>query len=210
MATGPGRQAAKSERTPRGAAEERVLVAVEELLREGEAFTTLPVGRIAERAGVARSSFYFHFPDKQTLLRGLAASVTDSLFDPVRSWVAVPENDRDGLVATVGEVLVVLRRHGALVAAFLEVAAYDAEFAEYWRARMSEIIAELAARMERDRRAGRLPADLACSTVAAYLVWGAERTLVQHVATDPSGDGDGEVALGIAQAMWAVMGPRAA
>ncbi|MFO1310410.1 MAG: TetR/AcrR family transcriptional regulator [Burkholderiales bacterium] len=210
MATGAGRREAKGERTPRGAAEERVLVAVEELLREGEAFTTLPVGRIAERAGVARSSFYFHFPDKQTLLRGLAASVTDSLFDPVRAWVAEPENDRDGLVTTVGEVLVVLRRHGALVAAFLEVAAYDAEFADYWRARMAEIIGELAGRLEQDRAAGRLPADLETEAVAAYLVWGAERTMVQAVATDPSGADDGRIARGIAQAMWAVMGPRAA
>lgn len=210
MATGAGRRAAKGERTPRGAAEERVLVAVEELLREGEAFTTLPVGRIAERAGVARSSFYFHFPDKQTLLRGLAASVTDSLFDPVRSWVAAPDNDREGLVATVGEVLVVLRRHGALVAAFLEVAAYDDEFAGYWRARLGEISAELAERMERDQSAGRLPEDLETAAVASYLVWGAERTMVQHVSTDPTGDGDARVALGIAQAMWAVMGPRAA
>lgn len=208
MATGSGRRAAKGERTPRGAAEERVLVAVEELLREGEAFTTLPVGRIAERAGVARSSFYFHFPDKQTLLRGLATSVTDSLFDPVRTWVEDPENDRDGLVRTVGEVLVVLRRHGALVAAFLEVAAYDAEFADYWRARLGEIIAELEQRMEHDRAAGRLPDDLQCGAVASYLVWGAERTMVQHVATDPTGRGDDPVAVGIAQAMWAVMGPR--
>lgn len=181
-------------------------MSVEELLREGEAFTTLPVGRIAERAGVARSSFYFHFPDKRALLLQLAASVTGSLFDPAEAWVRDPDHDLDGLIGTMGEVIAVYRRHGALLAAFTEVAAYDQAFSAYWRERIGEFIDAVRRRMERDRRAGLLPRDLECGAAAAYLVWGAERALAQHVVVDATGTGDRRLALGIAQSMWAVMG----
>ena len=203
-----GKSGGPVRRTPRGAAEQQVLIAVEELLGEGEAFTTLPVGRIAARAGVARSSFYFHFPDKRTLLLQLAASVTGSLFDPAEAWVRDPDHDVDGLIETMSEVIGVYRRHGALLGAFTEVAAYDEEFSAYWRERVGEFIGAVRRRMERDRRSGALPRSLETGAAAAYLVWGAERTLAQHVAVDAAGTGDRRLATGIAQSMWAVMGPR--
>lgn len=196
------------DRTPRGAAEQQILEAVEDLLREGETFTKLSVGRIAERAGVARSSFYFHFPDKRALLVRLAESVTGSLFVPALAWVEDPGHDEPGLVETLAASLRLYRRHGALIAAIMEVSAYDAVFAAAWRARVDEFIDALRRRMERDRRAGLLPRDLECGAAATYLVWGTERTLGQHVAMDASGRGDRRLATGIAQSMWAVMGPR--
>ena len=195
-------------RTPRGQAEHQVLAAVTALLDEGEAFTTLSVGRIADRAGVARSSFYFHFPDKRTLLQRLAASVTATLFEPAEAWVEDPGHDLEGLTAVLEQTVAAYRRHGPLLAAITEVAAYDPEFAVYWRALVGELIGKVRLRLERDRRAGLLPRDLEAAGVAEHLVWGAEQALAQHVATGRGGLGDRRLAVGIAQSMWAVMAPR--
>lgn len=202
------RPAAHSPRTPRGQAETQVFAAVEALLEEGEAFTTLSVGRIADRAGVARSSFYFHFPDKRTLLQRMAASVTTTLFDPAEAWVEDPAHDLAGLTAVLEDVVVVYRRRGAVLAAITEVAAYDAEFAVYWRELVGGLIGKVRRRLERDRRAGLLPRDLECAGVAEHLVWGAEQALAQHVAVGGGRLSDRRLATGIAQSMWAVMAPR--
>ena len=109
-------------RARRGAAEQQVLTAVEELLAEGEAFTTLGVARIAERAGIARSSFYVHFPDKTELLMRLTASATDKLFEVAEAWVVNDEATYADLQTTAAAVLGEYRRHGALLTAFAEVA----------------------------------------------------------------------------------------
>ncbi|WP_372792169.1 TetR/AcrR family transcriptional regulator, partial [Paraconexibacter sp.] len=61
------RRSGATTRSRRAAVEQQVLGAVERLLTDGESFTALPVGRIADEAGMARTTFYGHFPDKSTL-----------------------------------------------------------------------------------------------------------------------------------------------
>jgi AcrR family transcriptional regulator len=86
-----------------------VEAALAEFQRHG--FERASVARIAEQAGVSRPTFYFHFPAKEDLLRGLQAGLEASLADRV----ARSRSLRDALDVFVNGVLEAQREVGALV-----------------------------------------------------------------------------------------------
>lgn len=192
-------------RARRGAAEQQVLTAVEELLAEGEAFTTLGVARIAERAGIARSSFYVHFPDKTELLMRLTASATDKLFEVAEAWVVNDEATYADLQTTAQAVLSEYRRHGALLTAFAEVATYDPVVAGFWRTRIRGFADVLRKRIVRAQKAGLVGKDIDAAVTAEFIAWGTERTVAQRVITDPEGRDDAALADGIARSIWTLV-----
>ena len=49
----------------RAAVQAAVLRATEELLRDGASYADLNIERIARRAGISRTAFYFYFRDKR-------------------------------------------------------------------------------------------------------------------------------------------------
>ena len=63
----------------RSSAEDQILAATERLLSDGTGFTDLGVQKIADAAGVARSSFYVIFPDKTALLLRLVRGLKQGL-----------------------------------------------------------------------------------------------------------------------------------
>ena len=194
-----------SGRLRREAVEQRVFEAVERLLAEGEGFTSLGVQRIADEAQIARSTFYVHFPDKSALLMRLTESATHDMFPRREEWVGGADaGGVETLTHTTERMLGQYRGHAATLAALAEVAAYDAEVAEFWRERVDRFADILRERLERDRRAGRLPRDLDCDVTARLIAWGAERIVSEHIASD-GGEGDGRLAVSLARAMWAAM-----
>src|SRR4030081_711105 len=60
--------------------EARVLEATEALLGEGASYTELNIERIATRAGISRTAFYFYFDDKRELLMRLTEDVAEPLY----------------------------------------------------------------------------------------------------------------------------------
>jgi AcrR family transcriptional regulator len=195
-------------RIRREAVEQRVLTAVEELLEQGESFTGLGIQRIADQAGIARSTFYVHFPDKTDLLMKLTASATDALFGVAADWARDSDADFDALHQATTKIVFEYRQHAALLKAFAEVTAYDPDVAEFWRERIAAVADILRKRLERDKRAGRVAKDLQCAAAGAWISWGTERTVAQHMLADVEGKGDKRLALGIAQGIWAVMNIR--
>jgi len=178
-----------------------VFDAVERLLADGETFTSLGVQRIADEAQIARSTFYVHFPDKAALLMRLTESATR---DP-EEWVdGAGAGGLEALTRTTARMLAHYRSHADALAALAEVAAYDAEVAAFWRARVDRFAEVLRERLEADRLAGRLPADLDCGVTARLIAWGAERVVSEHIASD-DGSGDERLAESLARVMWAAM-----
>ena len=194
-----------SGRLRREAVEQRVFDAVERLLAEGESFTSLGVQRIADEADIARSTFYVHFPDKSALLMRLTESATRDMFPRPEEWVdGADTSGLETLTHTIARMLAHYRSHADALAALAEVAAYDAEVAAFWRERVDGFAAVLRDRLERDRRAGRVPADLDCDVTARFVAWGAERIVSEHIASDDGG-GDAHLAESLARAIWASM-----
>jgi AcrR family transcriptional regulator len=184
----------------RGAIEAKVFDAVERLLAAGESYTRLGVGRIADEAGIARSTFYVHFADKSELLMRVADAATRDLFGAAEEWVAHGV-DRDTLVDTAAAIIAQRRAHAPTLAALEEVAAYDPVVATFWRVRIGRFAARLTVRIEDDIAAGRVPAGVDAAHTATWIAWGTERTVSMHVLTD-DGDGDRALAHTLARVMW--------
>lgn len=205
---------------PRSAAQQRretvveqVLVAVEGLLAEGHTYTELPVQRIARQAGIARSTFYVHFPDKTQLLTHLGAQAAEKLFPPAEAWWRGDHKaGAAGVAETITRMIAGFRANQHVLLAVMEVAAYDPGVGELWRARVQAFIELVRGRLAELRDQGRVNATLDPGPTAAALVWMVERAISQHVLTD-DGAGDEDLARTLGRAIWlAVYGdglPRA-
>lgn len=165
-----GRQSEK-----RAQVERSVLRATEELLEEGAAFADLGIERIATRAGISRTAFYFYFRDKRDLLVRLTEEVNAQLMVAADSWWSGGEDIRSAL-RRVGALY---REHGLLLRAVVEVSTYDDAVAQFWRGQVERFVAATRERIEAEQRAGRALAGPADATAFA-LIWMAERTFYQQ------------------------------
>lgn len=187
-------------RERREAIEERVLAATESLMSGGRAFTEIPVQAIAREAGIARSTFYVHFPDKTELLMRLGEHATAGLFAAAESWwTGDHAGGPEGVERTMAAMLAGFREHRAILLALAEVASYDPQVATYWDARVDGFVALVQARLEELGRGGPDP-----HATAQALTWMVERSISQHVRRDPEGEGDAALAAGLGRAIWLV------
>ncbi|WP_205696250.1 TetR/AcrR family transcriptional regulator [Conexibacter sp. SYSU D00693] len=189
-------------RERRDGVERDVLAAVEGLLADGASFTELGVARIADAAGIARSTFYVHFRDKVDLLVRLTEAATEELFADARGWVRGDEGDGlDGLVAAILRIVRQYRRHGALLQALHEVAAYEPTVARFWRARIEDFVAALADQLRVRRDAGETHADLDPDLSARIIAWSVERNVTDQVTHRPAGE-DEAFAAALGRLVW--------
>ena len=197
----------RASRSPehRAAVIAQVTTAVERLLADGHGFTTLGVQRIADEAGIARSTFYLYFTDKSALLMQVTETATAELFASARDWVAEAFADRPALERTLRGVIGELRAHAAVYAALVEVAGYDEDVAAFWRSRVAGFAAVLCGRIEEGQRAGTIGAALDPRITADWIAWGSERLIAQHTAIHGASE-DERLARGLAAAIWATLG----
>src|SRR3954467_15189449 len=151
----------------RQAIEAAVLRATEELLAEGSSYADLNVEKIATRAGLSRTAFYFYFRDKRELLMRLTAEVNQQLYDEADTWFtgdAAPAEAMARIAALYDE-------HGALLRAIVEVSTYDEEIATFWRGLLRSFIDATTERVGSE-------------ATAFALVWMTERAFYQQLVQD--------------------------
>jgi AcrR family transcriptional regulator len=171
-----GRQSEK-----RAAIEASVLRATEELLEEGASFAELGIERIATRAGISRTAFYFYFRDKRELLVRLTEEVNAELLAAASTWWSGSSDLRTALAA----IAALYREHGALLRAVVEVSTYDEQVATFWRALVGRFAEPTRERIEAE---GGAP-ELAGATAFA-LVWMVERSFYQQLVQREPVDAD--------------------
>ena len=154
----------------RAAIQASVLEATVALLDEGASYADLNIERIATRAGISRTAFYFYFRDKRELLMRLTAEVSEQLYGVADGWFSRTDDD---LAAALGRVGEVYREHAPLVRAIVEVSTYDEEVATFWRGLVGRFVDATRARLEADGTT--LPAQ----ATAFALVWMTERAFHQ-------------------------------
>lgn len=178
----------EAQASKRAAVERGVLEATEALLDEGASFAELGIERIATRAGISRTAFYFYFRDKRELLMRLTAGVAEELFAEAERWWAGDGEGEAELRAAIAKVVGIYRRHPALLRAVVEAAAYDEEAASFWRALVGRFVDSTQARIEREQAAGRADPAVPAKATAFALAWMTERSayerLVQSEAID--------------------------
>src|SRR5438309_1574511 len=114
--------------------EARVLEATEGLLGEGASYTDLSVERIATRAGISRTAFYFYFHDKRELLMRLTEDVAELLYAEADAWWSGEGDGPAELARALAKVVGMYREHDVLLRAVVEVAAVDEAVGGFWRA----------------------------------------------------------------------------
>ena len=163
----------------RAEVEAAVLEATEALLAEGAAYADLNIERIATRAGISRTAFYFYFRDKRELLVRLTGGVNAELMAAADTWWSGDGNVRDAL----HPIADIYRAHGRLLRAVVEVSTYDEEVAAYWRNLVGRFVDATRERIEAEQAAGTALPGPAGPTAFA-LVWMVERAFYEHAVQD--------------------------
>jgi AcrR family transcriptional regulator len=182
-----------------------VAAAVERLLDEGERFTTLPVQRIAEESGIARSTFYRYFPDKSSLLIQVAEVATSEQLSAGVGWLDSEAASRDEMAEAFAVLVASHREHASVVRALNEVAGYDEDVARFWRERIESSAQRLRSFIEDGQAAGAVNPALDPETTSELLAWGVERLVTQHVLSRPASD-DAALAERLAGTAWSTLG----
>jgi AcrR family transcriptional regulator len=169
-----GRQSDK-----RAAIESAVLRAAEDLLTEGATFAELNIEKIATRAGISRTAFYFYFRDKRELLVRLTSEVNGELMAAADTWWSGGGDLHEALSRIAG----LYQDHGALLRAVVEVSTYDEEVAKYWRDLLGRFVDATRRRIETEQAAGRAK-DGPAGAMAFALVWMVERAFYEQRIQD--------------------------
>jgi AcrR family transcriptional regulator len=172
----------------RAAVERSVVDATADLLAEGASFSELGIERIAKRAGISRTAFYFYFSDKRALLMRLTAGVADELFQEADRWWSGAGAGEAELRAALAKIVGIYRRQPELLRAIVEAAAYDDETARFWRALVGRFVDATRARIEREQSAGKIDPALPAQATAFALVWMTERSAFERLVQEDADD----------------------
>jgi len=165
----------------RAAIQAAVLEATDGLLREGVSYGDLNIERIARRAGISRTAFYFYFRDKRELLLRLTEDVTDELYRQGNIWFAGEGEPAEELNAALSNVGALYREHGAVLRAIVQAATTDDEVAVFWHAILDRFVDATARRIEELRAAGRTVVTEDARATAFALCWMIERAFNQQL-----------------------------
>jgi TetR/AcrR family transcriptional regulator, ethionamide resistance regulator len=167
----------------RAAVQAAVLQATEDLLRDGASYADLNIERIARRAGISRTAFYFYFRDKREVLMRLSANLSERLYREADVWFSGIGDPAGEMRRALSSVAAVYREQGVLVRAIVEVSAYDDEVARFWRALVERFIDATRTRIDSEREAGRSRAVPSQATAFA-LCWMTERAFYQQLVQE--------------------------
>jgi TetR/AcrR family transcriptional regulator, ethionamide resistance regulator len=164
----------------RAAVQRAVLEATEALLAEGASYADLNIERIANRAGISRTAFYFYFRDKRELLMRLTEDVSELLYQQADIWFSGAGEPEPEMREALTNIAALYAEHGVLLRAIVEVSTYDEEVAQFWRALTGRFVEASRKRIEAEREAGRTPSQNPEATAFA-LCWMTERTIYEHL-----------------------------
>jgi AcrR family transcriptional regulator len=179
----PSRSTTAPASPKRAAVQAAVLRATEQLLAEGATYADLNIERIATRAGISRTAFYFYFADKRELLMRLSEDVTDELFTEADIWYSGSGDPEAEIREALANIARLYEQHGPLLRAIVEVSTYDEDVAVFWRQLLARFVDASRSRIIAEQEAGKSSGCDPAATAFA-LCWMAERVLYQELVQD--------------------------
>src|SRR4051812_12907000 len=176
-----GGQSRNAPTPKRAAVQAAVLEATEALLDEGLSYADLNIERIATRAGISRTAFYFYFRDKRELLLRLTEDVVDELYRQGDIWFSGNGDAREDLHEALRNIAALYRENGAVLRAIVQAAATDDEVAVFWHAILDRFVAATTARIEALQAIGRSAVREDARAAAFVLCWMIERAFNQQL-----------------------------
>ncbi|WP_354700088.1 TetR/AcrR family transcriptional regulator [Paraconexibacter sp. AEG42_29] len=152
-------------------------------------FADLTVERICQETGIARSTFYNHFPDQATLLIELAEDVFAASHDVVSPWWdADHQLTRDELAAVLTAVAALYERHRPLLVALSDAGGVEPTVRAGF-ARMFDVhIMRFADYLRRGQEHGFVASRIHPEQTAGWIIWMIERGLYQLFGDEKSGE----------------------
>ena len=184
----------------RQAVAEQVYDAVERLLTEGESYTELSVQRIIDAAGIARSTFYAHFPDKSHLLRRLADRMRQDVYELGDAWTRM-DNSLPGLVQTFEKAVAFYRAHQPVLAAINQTAVYEPSLRDFFSSGLEPFQARVTEHLRERQAAGLTDPGLDPVKAARIVVVGGAQAIADHIECDGAGE-DSAFARELAMTWW--------
>ncbi len=142
--------------TRRGDRQRQAIVqAVRELLEE-KPFAQLSVSTISDRAGVARSGFYFYFDSKYAVLAQILAEATQELEELTHCFAPRGPDESPAAFAKrmVGSAAAVYAHNDPVMSACNAARSTDAEIREILDQQVDSVIEQIIGIVEDERRAG--------------------------------------------------------
>jgi AcrR family transcriptional regulator len=183
------------------AIESAVLAATERLLAQGCSFLALTTQRVADEAGVARSTLYLYFKEKNALLLRLTAGLKTGAYDIMCRWSPGERDALDQLADTLLDVIRYYRRRGHVLRAVLELAGQDSGVGRLWDDELGPFQRLSQDWIESAQAAGQTAADIDAAVASQVIVHGGIRVITQQ-ALSGSPDRDGKVARELAANQW--------
>lgn len=180
-----GRKGVDRRARSRGHLEEKLMSAVEALLEEDVTYSDLSLDEILERAGVPRSTFYYHFRDKGDLLVSVSADAMSEIVDASKRLYAGRWESRDDFTEVVADTARTWLAHVPLMNALSEVSAYDPVVRGQFLAGWGAAQAHLADYIRAGQAEGFVRDDLQPESAASWLTFMAERGLGLLAAEGP-------------------------
>ena len=160
----------------------RLFVVVEGLLANGSAFSEISVEQLITEAEIARSTFYVYFEDKGALMVELMDRVTQEIGGAAGDWFSLPPSaTRKDLRKALAKLAAAYGRHGRMLSAVIEAAAYDPRVRDQYAAVMQRRFQDMNDSFVPQQHAGAIRADIEIETVTPWLAWMFERGLYHLV-----------------------------
>ncbi|WP_199439973.1 TetR/AcrR family transcriptional regulator [Umezawaea beigongshangensis] len=163
---------------------DKILEVAEALLAE-KPLRTITIEDVANRAGITRPTFYFYFDSKYALLAALLERIVAVEVDGTdRWWRARPDGvtPRQACERVHHDVLALWRRHAPVVREATEAMSLDPQLHAVYTQIVDRFVAGASTHIVREREHGSAPPGADPTTLAATLVWMAERNLYAAVA----------------------------
>lgn len=187
----------------------QMLGPVEELLAEGGGFTDLTVAEIIERAGIKRSTFYYHFADKAELLVEISdRAIAEIVAASHNLYLLDAGSTREEFEERVRATVLAWLPHVPLMNALAELSAYDGRVRAQFDAGWATAQEGIRRHILDGRRAGFIRPEVDPEYTAAWLTWMAERGMGQVAAVAPEEDLERVVA-SLADIVWRTLYARA-
>ncbi|MGB3484912.1 MAG: TetR/AcrR family transcriptional regulator [Mycobacterium sp.] len=204
MSHPPKPESADSVPRRRGDRQRQAIVgAVRELLEEVP-FADLSVSAISDRAGVARSGFYFYFDTKYAVLAQILAEATQELEELTHFFAARGEDESPASFAKrmVGSAVVVFSHNDPVMAACNLARNADAEIRKLLDAQIDTVINQIVINIEAEVAAGTahpLSDDIPMlvRTLGATTAW-----MLSGDATFLGSDGDMQRGVAVLEQLW--------
>jgi TetR/AcrR family transcriptional regulator, ethionamide resistance regulator len=159
--------------------QEQILDAAESLLAELP-WAQINIDDLAKASDMSRSTFYFYYESKDSLLAALLERVLkDTAQDAPGGWVSRPSDLRplEAFRITFSHILDLWIAHGPVFAQAATLWSAVPRLQQQWDELQSSMISATAAQIDRERMLGKAPDGVDSMALSTALMWMCERVM---------------------------------